>query len=143
MAAKEVVGWQPAVDRGLDFRYRSAMPTEIRHIICNAAEVISALQLFYRTRQKPLPAGSVVSLTIQDDPLSAILEIESDKDGKRIRVQSGGEEMAAALILFCRESHIPLPADGQKVLQKFGDSLGLIVTRNSRDKALASKLLKR
>jgi hypothetical protein len=119
------------------------MPTEIRHIICNSAEMISALQLFYRTRQKPLPAGSVVSLTIQDEPLSAILEIESDKDGKRVRFQSGGEEMAAALILFCRESHIPLPADGQKVLQKFGDSVGLIVTRNSRDKAFATKLLKR
>lgn len=119
------------------------MPTEIRHIICNAAEVIAALQLFYKTRQKPLPAGSVASLVIQDEPLSAVLEIESDKDGKRIRVQCGGEEMAAALILFCRENHIPLPADGQKVLQKFGDSVGLIVTRNPRDKAMAGKLLKR
>jgi hypothetical protein len=119
------------------------MPTEIRHIICNSAEVISALQLFYKTRQKPLPAGSVVSLHIQDDPLSAVLEIESDKDGKRLKLSCGGEEMAAALILFCRESHIPLPADGHKVLQKFGDSVGLIVTRNPRDKAMATKLLKR
>ncbi|GIL41581.1 hypothetical protein [Roseiterribacter gracilis] len=119
------------------------MPTEIRHIICNSAEVISALQLFYKTRQKPLPAGSVVSLIIQDEPLSAVLEIEGDKDGKRMKISCGGEEMAAALILFCRESHIPLPADGQKVLQKFGDSVGLIVTRNPRDKAMATKLLKR
>jgi hypothetical protein len=29
------------------------------------------------------------------------------------------------------------------VLQRFGDSVGLIVTRNPRDKAMAAKLLKR
>jgi hypothetical protein len=119
------------------------MPTEIRHIICSAPEVVGALQLFYRTRQKPLPAGSVVSIIVHDEPeISAELEMQTDRDNKRLKIRANSEELAAALILFCRENSIPLPADGVKVLQKFGDSVGLIVTRNPRNKDLANKITK-
>ena len=42
----------------------------------------------------------------------------------------GGSEMTDALILYCGAHHIPLPSAGVKALQRFGDSLLLIVTLN-------------
>ena len=43
-----------------------------------------------------------------------------------------GPVLAAALILFCHDKRIPLPAAGDKSLQCFGDQLGLVVAINPK-----------
>ena len=46
--------------------------------------------------------------------------------------------LAAALILYCRDRKIPLPASADKSLQRFGDQIGLIATYNPKSASLPS-----
>ena len=114
------------------------VPSEIRHIIFQEAEVARAVRA-YRER-----TGTVVK---SGDSYTCSLDGTGAGDEMRFSMTVGfgshsqtltaaGSELAAALILYCRGQRIPLPAGAAKSLQRFGSQLCLVGTSNSGGKHL-------
>ena len=126
------------------------MPSELRHILFRPAEVAQAVREYYRRTASPLPAGrvarcgpecegpgSTVQFRMVFDPDPA--EVAAAKsDDTRHEVIIAAPILAAALILYCRDRRIPMPATGDKLLQRFGEQVGLIVTINRKQRDLPS-----
>ncbi len=114
------------------------MPAEIRHILFRPVEVVRAIAEYYRRMQMPLPPGSVVRSVVEDAAgVVRFTMVVSNDDGTiRNSVVTEGVQLAASLILFCRDRRVPLPSDSGKGLRKMDDWLALVVTRNPRQEKL-------
>jgi hypothetical protein len=127
------------------------MPTELRHVLFRPAEVVQAIRQYHRRLGLTLPAGTVQSCgpeyADEGQEVRFRLTIIPDRvQGKRfVTGQTGtpeemvieGPALAAALILYCRDRHIPLPAGANKSLQIFApDRLCLVSTMNPWGSAL-------
>ncbi len=107
------------------------MPMEIRNIIFSANEVLFAFKDFRQRKGDPLPAGSILNYKIIEKPnLQVRIVMACDPDGHKQTITFESEELAAALILFCINRKIPLPADSAKTLQVFEGQLCMVVTIN-------------
>jgi hypothetical protein len=107
------------------------MPAEIRHIVFSAAEVAAAVREYRRHVGRPLPAGMLRRFELHPGAGGARASFDVVPDhGGRETGEVGGTELSEALVLYCGAHSIPLPAAGTKTLQRFGDSLLLIVTVN-------------
>lgn len=93
----------------------------------------------YRLRRgEPLPVGSVLGIDFADDAtdLSATIRIGQDETGQDdgpqiISVAVPTESIAAALIYFCINNKIPLPAHAAKSIKKMGTSVALVININA------------
>ena len=125
------------------------MPSELRHILFRPSEVVQAIREYQVRMQQPLPHGYVVDCGPETDESSGALrfrmKIACDEDKpsseprtvrKELVIQ--GPTLAAALILFCRDRKIPLPASADKSLQRFGEQIGLVTTYNPRQGVMPS-----
>lgn len=113
-----------------------SMTTEIRQITFHPAEVCAALQDYRRRRNEPLPAGSIAHVDFGTEPeIVVTLTIENDSTGAKHEIAFGTETIGAALILFCINRKIPLPATAQKKVQRVGDTIALTMRQESRPKA--------
>ncbi len=111
------------------------MPTEIRNIIFSTNEVLFAVKDFRQRKKDPLPSGSILDCKMIEKPeVHARIEMACDPDGAKRTITFESEELAAALILFCINRRIPLPANAIKILQLFDGELGLVVTMFPPDK---------
>lgn len=127
------------------------MPTELRHIIFSAAEVVEAVMLHNRARGVGMPSGSIKEAGLIDTapgtPLSFRIVVSlAGLPGAELRatnevnVDLSGPELAAALISYCRSRSIPMPVKGSKTLERFGSQIGLIVTIKGNNISLPAKL---
>jgi len=114
------------------------MPAEVRHVLFRPTEVVSAIADYYRRMQMPLPPGSVVRSAVEDEngAVRFTMVVSRDDGSARQSVTLEGSQLAAALILFCRDHRVPLPSDSDKSLKKLDDWLALVVTRNPRQEML-------
>ena len=119
------------------------MPTEIRHILFRPSEIVTAVTDYSRRTGAKLPTGSIVRCAVESevqDGVEAVrFSMEIAMDGaaqQRREIVTGGASLAAALILFCRDHHIPLPISSDKSLRCFGEQLALVVTRNPRNRQM-------
>ena len=119
------------------------MPSELRHIVFRPAEVVEAVEEYFRRLGTPLPPGSIVecgpvrddgfdgkvsfSITIAPDAPWGDPNPWIDAEG-RTEVVVEGPALAAALILFCRSRRIPMPATADKSLQRIGSQICLVAT---------------
>lgn len=111
------------------------MPSEIRHVIFSPAEVLEALVALGRQAGRALPSGSVVSAVVVAPTPSAPVRFRvevapdatADADG-HVVIESGAEELTAALLVYCRARNIPIAMRSEKSLEKFGSRLGLVLT---------------
>ena len=106
------------------------MPTEMRHIVFTPNEVLRSITQYRHRRREPLPAGTISNLKIEERPdVHVVLYITGDAQGKKAEeVVFQGAELAAALVMFCIERKIPLPAArAKKTLRVFDKQLGLEV----------------
>jgi hypothetical protein len=110
----------------------TAVPSEIRHIVFATAEVAAAIREYRRHINRPLPPGTLRHFDMHPGKggVRVSVDIAADNDGRAESCEVGGAELTDALILYCGAHHIPLPSAGIKTLQRFGDSLLLIVTLN-------------
>lgn len=120
------------------------MPSEIRHVLFRPAEVIDAIRLYHQRLGSPLPTGTVSRCGPETDGAGGNVRfrIAVQPDGSRdaastavqelVEVVVEGSNLAAALILYCRERQVPLPAGAHKSLQCFGEQVGLVATLNTR-----------
>lgn len=121
------------------------MPTELRHILFRPGEVTLAIREYHRRMKTPLPPGTVVRcgaecedaggsvrfrLVLAPDPTEGAPHQAGDDARREVVVE--GPALAAALILFCHDRRIPLPATADKSLQRFGEQVGLVVTINPK-----------
>ncbi len=121
------------------------MPTELRHVLFRPSEVIAAIVQYQRHMGYPLPPGTILSHGLEPgEPGSAVgfsVVIRPDTPDagappeRKVTVE--GPALAVALILYCREQRIPLPAKADKSLQRFGNQVGLVVAVNPREKEIA------
>ncbi len=108
------------------------MPAEVRLIIFSELEVLSALTEYRRRRSQPLPSDEEIKLIIRDKP-RILVTLAIAPEGKQIplEVVFEGEELAAALIMYCIGRKIPLPATGvSKSIQLVGDSIALQILKD-------------
>ena len=107
----------------------TAVPSEIRHIVFSTAEVAAAIREYRRHIGRPLPAGTLRHFDMHSAKggIRVSVDIAPDNGVGAETCEFGGSEMTDALILYCG-AH--LPSAGIKTLQRFGDSLLLIVTLN-------------
>ena len=112
------------------------MPTELRHLLFRPSEVVAAIVQYQRHMGYPLPPGTILSHGLEPGEPDGAVQYgmvvcpDTPRPGEppRRKVMVEGPALAAALILFCRERHIPLPAKAEKSLQRFGEQVGLVVT---------------
>jgi hypothetical protein len=109
------------------------VPSEIRHIVFTPAEIAAGIREYRRRMGHPLPPGALRGLYLRDGGGAGVragLDI-IPADGYAAETwEIGTAELTAAMVLYCGDHKIPLPAAGTKGLQKFSDSLLLIVTIN-------------
>lgn len=109
------------------------MPTEIRHLLFRAPEVVQALQSHFRRQGKPLASGLIGECVVSGDgvatPVAFQMKLHADgAAGKTYTVDINGVTLVAALIMYCREKQIPLSAKSAKSLQRLGEQLCLVAT---------------
>ena len=112
------------------------MPSEVRHLLFRAPEVVNAVQAHFRRIGKPLPSGSVGDCTCSGDgvtvPVSFQLTLHTDfgRAGMPDAITVDTVNLVAALIMHCKDKKIPLPAKAQKSLQRINDQICLVATLN-------------
>ncbi len=108
------------------------MTTEIRQIAFLPSEVCAAIHDYRRRRGEPLPAGTITGVDFGEGPeVTVTLNIQNDAKGVT-QVAVTAEATAAALILFCINRKIPLPAKAQKKLARIGNSIGLMIKQDTK-----------
>jgi hypothetical protein len=92
-------------------------------------EVLRSVTQYRHRRREPLPAGTISNLKIEDRPdVHVVVYITSDDRRTSQEVVFQGAELAAALVMYCIERKIPLPAArAKKTLRVFDKQLGLEV----------------
>jgi hypothetical protein len=127
------------------------MPTEIRHILFTAAEVVEAAAHYRRLCGAPLPSGTVTEAcaiaTTPGAPIAFRIVIELDKPdrcGELVTKTKAfdlvGADLAAPLIAYCSKRGIPMPAKGAKSLQRFGSKIGLIISLNGNGEEMLAAI---
>ncbi|MDP2697455.1 hypothetical protein [Thalassospira sp.] len=90
---------------------------------------MKAVSAYRRRTGKPLPPGEVRTVGIEKDPeIVVTLQLVADH-GNPVIVPLAGAELAAALIGFCIESKVPVPATAQKSLTILDGHLALKITK--------------
>ena len=109
------------------------MPSEIRHILFQDAEVAKAVRTYReRTGTVVMSFDSPTYTLDRTGPGEEVRFSMTAGSGPHSQTMSAsGSELAAALILYCRSQRIPLPAGASKSLQRFGSHLCLVVTSNA------------
>lgn len=129
------------------------MPAELRHLLFPPTEVVNAVREYHRRFGTPLPAGSVVEcgpegagaqegavrfrIVLASPPAKGAAPGRSVEDVRREMVIES-HVLVAALILYCRDQRIPLPATATKSLQRFGNQVCLIATIGAKHDKLPS-----
>jgi hypothetical protein len=96
------------------------MPIEVRHVLFDQAEVQAALLAYHRRRAAPKRRLTVADLRVEDVPLLRAFLSFLDDEGALEVIEFARAEIAAALILFCRQMRVPLPARAAKELALYG-----------------------
>ncbi len=114
------------------------MAAEIRTIIFEREEVVEAVTAFRRRKGTPLPPGEVFKFVLRHQPSISLALAFALKNPERLEnIEIDAPELGAALVMFCLDSKIPLPAKGAtKRLQLFGESIGLVVSINTSSQQL-------
>jgi hypothetical protein len=112
--------------------WESSVPSEIRHIVFSGAEIASAVREYRRQAGRPLPTGSLrrVEIGTNSGSVRVSLDIAPDNGIATSTWDVGSAEITEALVAYCSAHNVPLPAAGAKSLQRFGDSVLLIVALN-------------
>ncbi len=103
------------------------MPIETRTIIFDQEELVSAAYAYCSRQETKPPPGRLISVVPGTANMDNVrLRFTGDGDGFR-ELDLTYIEMAAALILHCRTSGVPLPRYGRKRLTPAGEGMALMI----------------
>lgn len=108
------------------------MPTEMREIAFRETEFFTAVRDYRLRRGEPLPMGSVLGIDFgeEETDVTARIRIGKDDGADVTAVDLPTESIAAALIFFCINHKIPLPAHAAKSIKKLGGNIVLVININ-------------
>ncbi|MBI3505358.1 MAG: hypothetical protein HY059_10990 [Proteobacteria bacterium] len=89
---------------------------EYRLIFFRESELVRAIGGFARLRKKPLPVGQITRLVLDPEAITLSIHLEKDNGGMVARTYNANE-VAAALIAYCKDARIPLPRKASKELR--------------------------
>jgi hypothetical protein len=105
------------------------MPDELRVLVFSEAEIVRALYALRSRRGEPLPDGRLLSAEIsRRGEITVQLEVRSLGD-QRHRFLFEQVDVAAALIVLCINSSIPLPVTARKSLLRVDGGVALVISR--------------
>ena len=99
---------------------------ELRTINFTPREVSTALLELRRRNRAPLPAGNLMDAVLRENPPGAILPIRDDY-GEEQRFEFSEAEVTAALVGFCLERKVLMPAKSEKLLRVIGGNATLVI----------------
>lgn len=103
---------------------------ELRCIVFTERELVNAVIDRKRRRGEPLPPGTVQSVRFSiEDTVTTILEVVDDH-GRAAEFALPESEVSAALISYCMNRRVPLPAESEKVLYVIKGAATLMITMN-------------
>jgi len=103
---------------------------ELRCLVFNDNEVISAIFDRRRRRREHVPAGRVTGVTFRThDTFTTILNLMDD-DGPAGVETVDEEETLASVLAYCMSMGIPMPATADKFLYLVNGALTLMITLN-------------
>lgn len=105
------------------------MAKEFRQIVFTPKEIVRAVVDYRKWRKDALPEGRWVTFDMLTDPISVALAIQAQGDApKTFHIPQ--DELASALILFCINAKVPIPAKSQKDVGYVGEQMALSITMN-------------
>ena len=107
------------------------MPIEVRHLIFDEAEVSAALLAYDRRTRPQSRSMTLADLRLDDFPTMKCYLTLRTPDGGLDVVEFSATQLAAALILYCRQERIPLPARASKSVRILDRSVHLSLSLNA------------
>jgi hypothetical protein len=104
----------------------AAMASEYRLIFFDQNELCRALIEYNRQRRTPFPPGNLRKVVIGRTNLNVTIQIDMDA-GAAEHVSFDTASIAAALIVFCKDRKIPLPAKASKEMRLVADRLCMLI----------------
>jgi hypothetical protein len=105
---------------------------EMRAMCFGEAEVLKAIIGRAQKSREKLPVGEVTLDLIPDDP-PIIRLIFTDNYGRREIIERDPNDVAAALVGFCIERRIRLPANASKFVDIIDGKVALMIYMDERD----------
>ena len=101
---------------------------ELRCIVFEDGELIKAIIAHGQRTGKTMPLGQISSFEIERKPeVVARMVITSDA-GQKATVPTSGAELAAAMIAYCIDRRVPVPANAAKSITVIDGHVALKVT---------------
>ena len=106
---------------------------ELRCIIYTKKEIAKALKDQRLRADQPLPAGNMVDVRVGEKPHITVTVNIVDDGGRSHTVPFSGAELAAALIAYCIDRRVPIPASAKKSLTLIEGKLALKIAIDARN----------
>ncbi|WP_417829374.1 hypothetical protein [Thalassospira sp.] len=107
---------------------------EIRCIVFEDGELIKAILAHGQKTGKTLPTGQISSFEVERNPeVIARMTITSDAGQKSV-VPTSGAELAAAMISYCIDRKVPVPANAAKSITVLDSHVALKITMSGDQK---------
>ena len=105
---------------------------EYRLIFFRESELVRAIGAFARLRKKPLPVGQITRLVLDPEAVTLSIHLEKDNGGMVERTY-GANEIAAALIAYCKDARIPLPRKAVKELRVISNRPAFLIRERGNE----------
>lgn len=105
------------------------MPHEDRRIIFDYAEMYKAIYALclQKEMQRPPPGEIIMVQDSPEDRAMMVVDFENKLEHRKATISYSRDFIAAALMLYCRTSRIPLPKNAQKSVMLLDDAIVLRV----------------
>lgn len=112
------------------------MPKELRKLVFTRDELQAAAVAFCYREGMKLPKGMLQSIAFEDEHAVLNFSVISEKGPSRIRLTR--DQVAAAIIRYCRSLRIPIPRLAQKIVNPDGDGIALLINVSYEKNATAA-----
>jgi hypothetical protein len=108
------------------------VPSEVRYLTFSPSETLAAVRELRRRRGNPLVAGAVkVAKLTTDVDIDYRLVIAPNDGGPDREYLIDATELGAALVFFCINRGIPLPASARKSIRISGGAPVLVISQSA------------
>ncbi len=109
---------------------------EVRLIGFNERELVEALVTLMRRRREPLPSGEVADVILREGPVGICVTVR-DRDGRLSAIRKDGAYLGAALVAYCLDRNVPLPARAHKSIEVIAGEAHLVIQMADAESVMA------
>lgn len=109
------------------------MPSEIRYILFNETEVRRALVKYAHLKKKTIRFEHISEVAYSgSSKITVRVMLKHPGDDRLVPVEFSNADLGAAMIIFCRDTYVPLPNSAVKTLHVDEDTLVLSIMMDDR-----------